>query len=196
MNARDRENFLSHIMQSGFEKATLSFSKFINRPVKMLNAHSSSIKQASDLSYLSEEHGEMYVLITNIIGHITGKSFLIFSREESEEIFKALKSTVSNQFLNESFLLEIDNIISASVISEISNSLDLEIYGDVPQLVKMNAWELQNLLVKEISKEESASMICSNATFQIDRKDQLHPQFLWKLSKKIFDSIREQQITV
>ncbi len=194
MDARDRENFLIHLMNTGFEKAASSFSRLINKPVRIVNAQSILVRHADDFSYISEEHGDLYVLVTQIIGDISGKSFLVFSHEESQEIFKALNSSMSNQALNEAFLMEIDNIISASVISEISNALDLEIYGDVPQLAKVHARDLQNFLSKEVVHDVSSSMIFSNTTFQFDRKDRVHPQFVWKLSSKIFDLIPEQKI--
>lgn len=192
---RNRETFLIHVMNAGFEKAALSFSKLINRPVKITNTQSILIRHDDDFSCISEEQGDLYVLVTHIIGDIAGKSFLFFNREESEEIFKALKSSMVSESLNEAFLMEIDNIISASVISEISNTFNLEIYGDVPHLNKIHSRDLQEFLTKEISKEDPSSVIFSNTTFQFDQKDRVHPQFVWKLSSKIFDLIPDQQLT-
>ena len=195
MDIRSRENFLIHVMNAGFEKAATSFSKLINLPVKITNTQSILIRHDDNFSCISEEQGDLHVLVTHIIGDIVGKSFLFFSQEESQEIFKALNSSISNQSLKEAFLMEIDNIISASVISEISNTFNLEIYGDVPHLNKIHSCDLQEFLAKEISKEDPSSMIFSNTTFLFDRKERIHPQFVWKLSSKIFDLIPDQQLT-
>jgi chemotaxis protein CheY-P-specific phosphatase CheC len=189
MDVRSRENFLIHIMNSGFDKAAASFTKLINRPVKIVNSQSILVRHDDDFSYISEEKGDLYILITRIIGDISGKSFLILNDEESQEIFKAVNTSLSNQMLNEAFLLEIDNIISASVIAELSNTLELEIYGDVPKLLKVHANELQDFLTNEIASEDPAGIIFSNTTFQFDSKDKIHPQFIWKLSSRIFELI-------
>ncbi len=188
MNTRDRDNLLIRIMNSGFDKAAASFSKFINRDVKIVNSQSLLVRH-DNFSYSSDEQGDVYVLITQIIGEISGKSFLIFSQEESQEIFHTLNTSVSNDALKEAFLMEIDNIISASVISEISNKLEIEIYGDVPQLLKLNSKDLQKYMTGEINSDGASSIIFSNTTFRFDQKDKIHPQFIWKLSSKVFELI-------
>ncbi|MBY0426214.1 MAG: hypothetical protein K2Q22_11300, partial [Cytophagales bacterium] len=112
------------------------------------------------------------------------------------EIFKTLGASASNQALNEAFLLEIDNIISASVITELSNALNLRIYGDVPKLFKVNSKELIDFMSSKIEKHDPSSMIFGNTTFQFDKQDSVHPQFIWKISRKIFDMVPAQYITI
>jgi chemotaxis protein CheY-P-specific phosphatase CheC len=194
MNTRSRENFLIQTLNMGFNKAAISFSTLINRYVKIVNSQSILVRHENDYSYISEERGDLYVLITQIIGDITGKSFLIFSEDETQEIFKALNNATSTKAINEAFLLEIDNIISASVIAELSTVLGLEIYGDVPHLAKVHASDLQ-VFLSEISCSDPTSMIFCNTTFLFDKKERIHPQFIWKLSSKIFEMIPEQKVT-
>jgi chemotaxis protein CheY-P-specific phosphatase CheC len=195
MEMRSQENFLMHVLNSGFNKAATSFSRLINRPVKIINSQSILVRHDEDFSYVSEEQGELYVLVTQVIGDISGKSFLIFNHEESQEIFRALNTSITNEVLNEAFLLEIDNIISASVIAELSDTLNLEIYGDVPQLAKIQSQHLHKFMTGETSKDEPSSMIFSNTTFQFDQKDKIHPQFIWKISSKVFDLISVDKTT-
>ncbi|HEY5744488.1 MAG TPA: hypothetical protein VIU12_00300 [Chryseolinea sp.] len=194
MENRNRENFLVHVMNTGFERAAASFSKLINQRVTITSAQSTVVRYDGNFSYLSEEQGEVYVLITRIIGEISGKSFLIFSQDESLEIFKAIGLKVQDTKLNEAFLLEIDNIMSASVISELSNALDLEIYGDVPQLVKMHAKELKNFIGAEVNKDDPSNLIFSNTTFQFEERGSVHPQFIWEMSSRIFALIPATKI--
>jgi chemotaxis protein CheY-P-specific phosphatase CheC len=106
-----------------------------------------------------------------------------------------MKTSVANAALREAFLMEIDNIISASVISEISNTLKLDIYGDVPQLSKIHARDLQEFLIGKTMTDEPSSMILTNTTFLLDSKEKVHPQFIWKLSSKIFEMISDKKIT-
>jgi chemotaxis protein CheY-P-specific phosphatase CheC len=192
----ERENFLVHVMSKGFERAATSFSQLINRPVKIINSQSILIKNEEAVSYISEESGDLSVLVTQIIGDITGKSYLIFNQDESKEIFRALKTSVINESLNEAFLMEIDNIISASVISELSNSIELEIYGDVPKLTKIHSSDLHAFMNKDGVANDHSSVIFCNTTFQFDEHDRVHPQFIWRLSNKIFEMIPEHREAV
>jgi chemotaxis protein CheY-P-specific phosphatase CheC len=192
---QNRESYLIHIMNAGFTKAATSFSKLINRQVRIINSQSVIIRHDDDFSCISEEQGDLYVLITQIIGDITGRSFLILNEDESKEIFSLMNTSVANSALREAFLLEIDNIISASVIAEISNSLDLDVYGDVPRLSKVHARDLQEFLIGKTMTDESSSMILTNTTFLLDSKEKIHPQFIWRLSSRIFDMISDKKTT-
>ncbi len=194
MSTENRESFLINVMNKGFSRAALSFSQMIQKPVSVVNSQSLLIRH-DDFSYIAEAPGDFFILSTQIIGDISGKSFLIFSSEESSEIFKTLNSSISNDALKEAFLLEIDNIISASVIAELSNSLGLEIYGDVPRLTKIHSKALESLMIQELNNEEPSSVIFCNTTFQLDAKERVHPQFIWKLSNRLFEMIPVEKTT-
>ena len=195
MDIHLRENTLIHIMNGGFEKAAIAFSRLINKPVKIINTQSILIHHEDDISYISEELGELSVLVTQIIGDISGKSYLIFSQDESKEIFRALNTSISNESLHQAFLLEIDNIISASVIAELSNAFSLEIYGDVPRLSKVKAMDLQKFMDTDALSDTRSSVIFCNTTFRFDDRDNIHPQFIWKLSNKIFEVVPDRKLT-
>lgn len=189
MELRDKENFLVQVMGAGFERAAHSFSSLVGKKVKVTRSQSVVVHNESSFPYFTEEHGEVYILITQIIGDVSGKSFLIFNQEESQEIFKAINLPATGTPLKEAFLLEIDNIVSASVISELSNSLNVEVYGDVPKLIVKNAKELASFIRSEIGDEIVSSMIFCSTTFQFDGKDKIHPQFIWNLNSKVFETI-------
>ena len=189
MATLNREDRLMQIMGAGFERAARSFSALVNKNVKVTKCNSVKIQSGTSWSAFADEAGHLYVLVTQIIGDVSGKSFLIFNEAESQEIFKAVNLRVSNDALNEAFLMEIDNIISASVISEMANSLSIEIYGDVPSLIRMPAHDLKNFVVKELGNDSSSSVIFCNTSFKFDDRDTIHPQFVWSLSNRIFDAI-------
>jgi chemotaxis protein CheY-P-specific phosphatase CheC len=195
MDKRSCEGILIHVMNKGFERAAVSFSKLIGRPVKLTSTKQTLAKHDYDLSFISEERGDLSILVTQIIGDISGKSYLILNQEETNEIFKVTNHTMTNQELKNGLLLEIDNIISASVISELSNTLGIEIYGDVPLLEKLRAENLYDYMAADIMKDNAASIILSNATFQFESNDNIHPQFVWKVNSKIFELITAMKLT-
>lgn len=196
MDHQSRENVLIHIMNSGFERAASSFSRLIGKQVRITNSQSVLVRHDSELSWISEEKGDLYIAVTRIIGDISGKSFLIFNQEESQEIFKTLNFSGTSNELHEAFLLELDNIISASVISDLSNTLGIEVYGDVPHLIKIHSRELQHFMESEISKDDPSTVIFSNTTFHFQSNDRIHPQFIWKLSSKVFEMIPDVKVAV
>lgn len=176
-------------MSAGFERAARSFSSMVNKKVKVTKCTSMVVQSADNKTALAEESGHLYVLITQIIGDVSGKSFLILSEEESQEIFKSMNLRLPNAALNEAFLMEIDNIISASVIAELANALSLEVYGDVPVLARVSGQELKAFVTKEVGNNSNTSLIFCNTSFEFDDRDSIHPQFVWSLSNRIFDAM-------
>jgi len=187
---KQQETFVVHMLNKGFENAAHSFSKMINRKVRICTSQSVVIHHQSDFSYVSEDHDEVYVLITQLMGDFSGKSYLIISHEEAEEIFKSMSAQQAfDEKLRDALLLEIDNILSASVISSISNEMNSVVYGDVPKLRKMHSNDLHDFLNEGHDSHEAYSIVYSVATFKFDNRDKIHPQFIWKLSSKVFDLI-------
>lgn len=191
----DRENYIIHVMNSGFDRAAASFSQLVRRKVQIVNAHSVLIGNLDKVSYVTEQKGQLAILTTHVIGDIAGKSYLIFNQDEADEIFRVLQTSVVSNDLKDAFLKEIDNIISASVISELANALDIEIYGDVPHLTKVSAAELEEFMRQELNPHETESMIFCNTSFQFENHEKVNPHFIWKLNSRIFDLIPIQKIT-
>lgn len=189
---KNREKFMAKVMHSGFERAAESFSKLVKGTVSVANSSSLVIPLRAKISGIAEEKGKLIVLTTQIIGRVSGKSFLVFSEKEIREMFKTLGP--KDVHLEEAFLLEIDNIMSASVISDLSNALSIEVYGDVPHLYHLHSDELMDFIQTEVSHEDASHMICSKATFHFDHEDDVHPQFIWKINSKVFDIIPLEKI--
>ncbi len=82
-------------------------------------------------NYSSED---CYVLITDVIGAVSCKSFLLLSEEDAEKLASICME--ANGIVNipkEELLKEIDNIVSAGLVSCFSKIMKLNIFGGVPQ---------------------------------------------------------------
>jgi len=191
---KQRETFIAHMLNKGFENAAHSFSKIVNRNVK-ISASSLVIRHECDFSFASEGKDEVYVLITHLMGDFPGKSYLIITQEEAEEIFKSVFASKDrlDQSLQDALLLEIDNILSASVISAVSNEMNALVYGDVPKLKKMHSDELSEFLNSNEAHENN-SIVYSNAIFKFDNREKIHPQFIWNLSARVFDLVPDSNV--
>lgn len=196
MSNKNRENFTVQIMNEGFSRASNSFSKFLGKSVKITNSTAALLRQL-DFSALSHEKDDVYVLITHIIGDLSGKSYLIFKEDESNHM-SMIAGHVSSQSvtpqMKEGLLIEIDNIISASVIAELSNALQVEIYGDVPVIKKLKASELKDFINNDALSGDATNAVLTSTTFQFNVHEGIHPQFIWKLSSKVFDLIPTEKL--
>jgi chemotaxis protein CheY-P-specific phosphatase CheC len=186
-----RENFLTVVFNKGFQRAAESFSKLIHKPVNVMPVTVSD-KSTNDTLGAVKKSSELVALTTKVIGDITGKSYLLLNAQDCDAILRSY-SYAGNQIMADAFLLEIDNIISASVIAELSNALQIEIYGDVPQLIRVRAQELKKFAAEELNVDDASKLILTSTTFEVDNR-QIQPYFIWKLSRAVFDLIPEQRL--
>jgi chemotaxis protein CheY-P-specific phosphatase CheC len=185
MEKNTKEHFILNIMRAGFDRAAAALSMIIDKPVEVSKVELTFPRDMAG-TIIAEEAGDLIVLTTRLMGDIHGKSYLIFNTEESNEIGAAIGQASS--MLHEAALLEIDNIVSAAIISDLSNALAVEVYGDVPHLLKIHAGDLYQFFQNE-AKEGDAQMFFTKATFLINHNEKIHPQFIWRLSTKIFNMI-------
>jgi chemotaxis protein CheY-P-specific phosphatase CheC len=191
-----REIFILTTMATGLARAAHSFSGLVGTSVRVNNTIPITLKHAEDSLFLQHQTGEVYLLITQLIGDVIGRSYFIVNEIEAKEILQSLGEKVPgmSESMTESLLLEIDNIISASVIAELSNALKVEVYGDVPQIKKIKANELSRLIADSEMRDD-ANMLVMNTSFRIGQHDGVHPQFIWKLTPKIFEVIPVEKIS-
>ena len=182
------QRVIGKIISKGFEKASAAFSKLINRRVSFDLNSVSLIRHVSDPSLRAHNEQEAVVLTTDIIGELSGRSYLILDQREMKVVCDAVNPKLS-EHIREALLLEIDNIISASVISEIANALGIEIYGDVPALQFAQGNAITALLDHSIPQQETTGFILCWASFKIENQETIHPQFIWKLGTRICELI-------
>ncbi|MEO9484747.1 MAG: hypothetical protein ABJG47_14910 [Ekhidna sp.] len=147
-----------------------------------------------DLDRFGGPNQDVHLIKTELLGELKGTSHLIFSEKEVAKLYEAcLPEKIAKDNSKESvimklgFLTEIDNMVSAAVITEFSNCLDVEIYGNVPSLKVLKATELNEFIVKESSEFES--IIHFKAVFHGKELD-ICPDFIWVFHNKFVDKIK------
>jgi chemotaxis protein CheY-P-specific phosphatase CheC len=124
----------------------------------------------------------LHILTTEVKGTLEGKSYLIFDAADTHRIFrvfapgKEIAADGSMDELQQALLLELDNILSAAVITQLSNFLDVSIYGDVPGLRTMNCADALACFGKETGHFGVVFHI--NARFK-SYQTNLQPVFIW-----------------
>jgi len=88
----------------------------------------------------------------------------------------------------EPILMEIDNILTASVVTQFSNFMNIKCYGDVPQLRKLNKNEIENLI--RMKMHDLDVRVSFKTSFVADQHN-VHPEFIWLFDHSLVDHIRE-----
>ena len=138
------------IISQGLVKAAESLSFFMNETISLQEFEDENQFSIPHLEISKKGQSNIQLLITKVIGDLKGVCCLIFSEEEANQLRSSalppeiLESPEMMAEMSDGILLEVDNIISASVITQFSNILKVKIHGGVPALKKVNSEELEN----------------------------------------------------
>lgn len=181
------------ILEAGYSNAAQSFSGIAQRKV---NIETSTLEITTDCSkkLSPTKEGELMLVTTEIIGDVNGKSYFLLNEEESQAIYRAClppsNDAKEQKIMEEAIIKEIDNIISAAVITEFSNRLNMRIFGDVPVLTVGLASVIGQQISEEFSGEEEGFYLFANTYFRFEDNTTLQPQFFWKLPWNFLQRIK------
>ncbi len=182
---------MREVINLGHHEAATSFSSLTGQAVAIESTH---IEFSNDHDYIAEKFDpskKLTILQTDIIGEISGASYLIFDEEEKTIIARmSLAAFGNNSSLEDSVILkEIDNILSATVITQLSNTLEVKIYGDVPQF-----FEVENIhdLDEVMQKSEDEYYLLAHTNFMFEGYKMISPMFIWKMHKDVAQLIKTE----
>ncbi|MES2678667.1 MAG: hypothetical protein V4635_02225 [Bacteroidota bacterium] len=180
------------IVNQGLSKAAESLSFFMKEKITFNELSFSMKKIDKDADFTSKLGANIHLLTTNVIGELQGVCCLIFSEEEADKLrHTALPREITDDpglmaEMSDAIMLEVDNIISASVITQFSNLLDHKMYGGVPELKKLDFTELNGYVKSNFSNDlYSINFKTSFASRQVD----FNPEFIWLFDHTFLESI-------
>lgn len=186
-------HILGRIIKNAFDKAADAFSRLTNNRISVATSHVGVAQNDKDHYDIARKDGELVVLVTEMIGDLSGRSYLIMDERDKKAIFDTVSGIArSDVRIQEAMLLELDNIVSASVIAHIANELEIEVYGDVPGMIYARGKAIGSILANPIPQQNSAGFISCSATFKFDNLAAVSPLFVWKLSPRIYELIERQ----
>ncbi|MBK6267251.1 hypothetical protein JKA74_19575 [Marivirga sp. S37H4] len=184
------------IFLKGYQNASKSFSSLSGDQVTVKNFEL-HFGEAPDLLYKIIKTRNPTVLITDIIGEVKGKSYLVFNETDAkavpEMLISKMKTLETNPDFCEIILKEVDNMVSASVITELSNQLDLKIYGDVPKYFSPDIVNKEWLL-EEMENNKEMFAILSSANFAFKGNYKISPYFIWILDKDFYKTLSGKKL--
>ena len=195
----EKETILAReIIAKGLEKAADSLTFFMNEPIKLKDFEADKLLENPQIEINKKSKDKNVLLLTTkVIGELKGVCCLVFSEEEADHLRQAalppeiLNSPEMMSEMSDGIMLEVDNIISASVITEFSNILKVKIYGGVPDLKRVNYSEMEKIIQDDINNE--LYLISFKTSFE-SSKVAFNPEFLWLFDKTFTDSIKKYKL--
>ena len=181
------------IITAGLLKAADSLSFFMKEKISFKELDYFPNWEVPSLELSQKEDSTIYLLITEVIGELKGICCLIFNEQEADQLRQAALPVeiTSNPTLmaemSDAIMLEVDNIITATVITQFANILKHKIHGGVPQLRKVNFDQLNKYIGSNINDE---LFIISFQTHFLSSKVNFNPEFLWFFDNKFIESIK------
>ena len=185
----------NEIVNIGLAKAADSMAFFTKEKVLIRGLNLQKIKLDDLNSVLTYDNNDLqFVLTTELKGALKGICYLIFSESDVEKILKvSLPASILNdpaklKVMADAILLEMDNIIVASVVTQFSNFFNYKMYGDVPKLHKSNNEDLKKLVISE--NPGSEYFMYFKAEMHSSVID-VTPEFIWMLDDKFLEGVLE-----
>jgi chemotaxis protein CheY-P-specific phosphatase CheC len=177
------------IINIALANAADSFSKLAKTKVRLQHVEIPPATPDNDLKHLIDDNNQLYVLITEVKGDIPAESYLVFTEKSAGEIVKLIMHNANQQNteIKEAILLETDNILTASVVSQFSNFFKVNLYGDVPGLYKWNKEKTEEILTE---KMQEYSLRVSFKTSFITDGTEIHPEFIWIFTHSFIDYVK------
>jgi hypothetical protein len=180
------------VFENGYSNAAMSFAQFVQTKAYYNNYHTGlHVLEGNDVLGMDPiEKGNSALLITTeVFGEVFGKSYLLLNAEEFGWVASAVPLRSGSEIdLKEEFLKELDNIISASVVTKLSNEFNLKIYGDIPILIRPFGGDLRNVIYNDFhSTSDCVYVNCMH--FSLDKYPEAKPLFIWVMDKKMFSTV-------
>lgn len=196
MNKMDTlEIELKEAFESGFSNATASLSKLIGQKIYFNNFHYGTCQLES--GYLTNENyentkGPSILLTTEIFGDWSGKSYLFLSEKELNILTTGIPESKNQSIsLKEEFVKEVDNIISAAVITKLSDELGIKMFGDVPNLIGKTSSHTENIIADDFS-ETTEQVYINSIYFSFNDHPLIRPLFVWVLDCSTMKRAKKQ----
>lgn len=181
------------IISAGLVKSAESLSFFMNETITLKDFDADKNLDNPPLELGKKDENNIHFLITKVIGEMKGVCCLIFSEEEADHLRSAalppeiLNSPEMMAEMSDGIMLEVDNIISASVITQFSNLLKVKIHGGVPSLKKISSKEMEEYIANEVNNE--LYLISFKTSFE-SSKAQFNPEFVWLFDNTFIEHIK------
>ncbi|HEX8547567.1 MAG TPA: chemotaxis protein CheC [Cytophagaceae bacterium] len=148
------KEIIKEIVNIGLAKAADAFAIIAKEKV-LINAPNLEIAEVTEMGQLMPNYDKHNLIIeSSLKGDLQGKTYLLFTEEQADKFAEICLGTTKlnseqKEHLKKSLLLEIGNIITGSLVTQLANIFKMELFGSVPELVNNVIGNVLNNLNKE-----------------------------------------------
>jgi len=140
-----------------------------------------------------EMNDELVNIISDLAGDLNGKTMLLFNKTDRKNVVKScmgLEYSEDEEFkkIEEAFLLEFGNIITGSIVTQLSNIFNLNIHGKVPSIQKGMISNIRDTIAKEY--DLVSPLILAVKTVFLIKDYELKPNLLLIFDETSIDRIQ------
>ncbi len=194
-------NLMDKLMSRAYDSSARSFEKIARSPIYVKNSEL-KVTQMYDYNTIRNiicKNNKSVMVKTEIIGELGGASFLLLSDVECKKIYEAslMKGYTygSSPEIETAMITELDNILSAAVITEFANFLQVSLYGDVPHYLRKDSDALADAVVDELINlnMDGGYFLFTNTHFSFAGDKELNPIFFWHLDEGFIEAIENKK---
>ena len=184
---------IQDLLDTGYAHAARAFSCLVKQQVSFQTI-SFGIFQIGATVPLNDQGKCLTLVLTDVLGELDGRSYLVLTEAEcvaiQEACLPAMGDSHRQTAMDEALLKEIDNILSAAMITKLSEALDVHIYGGVPQLFILSPEASREKIREGLFPADQGSQLVVSAQFLFEHSPSVQPQLLWKLPAAFFDHVQ------
>lgn len=154
MHEAIRKNQIQNVFEAGHKRVLKSLIQFTDKAFDLKTIKAKAFKKSDLTTELGDVpfHENLILFKTEIIGDIYGKSYWLIDDSARQYITNTDNNKQVNYDFSYEMLREVDNIISATLISQLSEHFSLKIYGDVPELILPKLEHLREIVESDFQK--------------------------------------------
>ena len=179
------KSLLETISQKSLQKSAASLGMMVRKKITIEDFELLDTFEGLDALDSSQE----ILVTTEIIGDVNGKSYLMLSEEVGSIIYEQVFGPKKPSITMEVVMKEVDNIVSAAVISVLADSFQVEIFGDVPYFFMANSDKTRDIISDDCinyTNEEDKFFIKSKLVCEDQNIKML---FYWIISGEIMNKV-------
>ncbi len=186
---KEELNFANKLMSLALANSAASFSLMANIEIRLQSADVQLKPIDDDIKPAISSEEKLYALISQVIGDVPAHSYLILRPADVAKLATLClpPSMQNNVEMQQALQIEIANILTASVVTQLSNFFKVKIFGYVPNIQKLTKTEIRQTIEKEMDKESISFFLKTNF---IAPNLQIQPDFIWTFNQIFIDMIK------
>lgn len=183
----------AEIINIGLAKAADSLSFFTRNKV-LIRSQDLHINKFNDEELFSKDSEPLTLLATEIRGNMKGYCYLVFDHKEVDKMNaislpkNVLEDPEQLKEMSKAVLMEMDNIVTAAVVTQFSNLFELDMHGYVPQ--HMNGSKADALAYIKQHAHEGDFFLHFNTPLYSESEEDISPEFVWCLDSSFVSAVK------